>query len=587
MTTTSILCVTQKNREKCMKDIFTHNIKKQTKKPDEIVIVTGDYDDENFEKMCKFVELETGIPVISKLFTEKDSKFFKNIGFLRNQANSLSNCEILICFDDDDIYFKGYVNYVVKMFSNNKTANVAGCTSHLIYDTDLKRYFQFGGFNQNHTVNSCMSYRKSILSTNSYSDEATSAEERFFLNDYKTPMIQLNPYEVYVQICHNFNTYDKRELILVNDIMPDERKTLHLLKSTKILDKSEIDKINNIFYVEKQIADIVFYLGLGYPRFLPSQSNLGGSEQAVLQLSKEFTKLGKSVVVYGDFENEIFDSGVTYKRFTEFSFSQKYKTLILWRLYGSFAMKYNPTADKLFLDLHDRVKLPLDKTHYERIDKVLVKSEFHKNQLMSLNKDMIPSKFTVIPNSYSKVFNEKLEVKREQFRFCYTSCYTRGLLPILAYIWPNIKNEIPNSEFHIYYGSHNISDKRFLDLLENLLSQPGVYEHGRVTLDKIREEKNKSSFNLYVSESSAEIDCISLKESCAANCIPILSNSQIFKEKPGYHVDIESGNDSSFVKASYDIVDFCKNPEKQKEVLKEMQNETASWEEIAKKWLQI
>jgi hypothetical protein len=46
-----------------------------------------------------------------------------------------------------------------------------------------------------------------------------------------------------------------------------------------------------------------------------------------------------------------------------------------------------------------------------------------------------------------------------------------------------------------------------------------------------------SSFQLYVTNTISEIDCISIKESVLAGCIPIISNFGVFEERDGIHYD--------------------------------------------------
>jgi len=73
-----------------------------------------------------------------------------------------------------------------------------------------------------------------------------------------------------------------------------------------------------------------------------------------------------------------------------------------------------------------------------------------------------------------------------------------------------------------------------------LMSQPGVMDHGRVSSHLVAREKWRSTFHLYVTDTDAEIDCISIKESLATGCIPLLSKFGVFPEREGFHFEVLS-----------------------------------------------
>ena len=57
-----------------------------------------------------------------------------------------------------------------------------------------------------------MAWRKSYANTHFYDETVTHAEERSFLEDYKHPMIQLDPMKVMLVMSHSENTFDKRKM---------------------------------------------------------------------------------------------------------------------------------------------------------------------------------------------------------------------------------------------------------------------------------------------------------------------------------------------------------------------------------------
>ena len=75
--------------------------------------------------------------------------------------------------------------------------------------------------------------------------------------------------------------------------------------------------------------DIVYMCGGFSISWNPEDKKLGGSEQAVVNLSENWVKMGKSVIVYGEVPDTIVND-VVYRPWNKFDFKRKYKNLILW-----------------------------------------------------------------------------------------------------------------------------------------------------------------------------------------------------------------------------------------------------------------
>ena len=126
-----------------------------------------------------------------------------------------------------------------------------------------------------------------------------------------------------------------------------------------------------------------------------------------------------------------------------------------------------------------------------------------------------------------------------------------------------------------------------LEMLEKLLKQPGVFDHGKQPLSVISEEKYRSNFNLYYSSTIMETDCISIKESAYVGCIPILSKYSVFKERPGIHLDGDPGDVNDLHQASKIIIELLKDDEKIENIRSEIQKSDVlkDWEDISKEWI--
>lgn len=155
-----------------------------------------------------FAEASKTIPNIR--YISNDEK--QNIGAKRNRLNDEAKGEILVAMDDDDYYPPERVEAAVKAFKKQPKVELAGSTVIYMYFTDIHQIYMLGPYNQNHATNGTMAWRSSYAKTHRYDENVTHAEERSFLEDYKHPMIQLDPFKVMLVLSHSENTFDKKKL---------------------------------------------------------------------------------------------------------------------------------------------------------------------------------------------------------------------------------------------------------------------------------------------------------------------------------------------------------------------------------------
>jgi len=118
------------------------------------------------------------------------------------------------------------------------------------------------------------------------------------------------------------------------------------------------------------------------------QKGIGGSETAVIELSKEWVKLGWNVTVYGDPSTPHTDEfGITWLPWYYFNPRDSFNILIDWR---SWSLAGTVKARKFYTDLHDIVSnASLEKKHIMNIDKVFFKSNAHRALLTKLPQDKV------------------------------------------------------------------------------------------------------------------------------------------------------------------------------------------------------
>lgn len=122
------------------------------------------------------------------------------------------------------------------------------------------------------------------------------------------------------------------------------------------------------------------------------ESGIGGSETAVIRLAQEWTRKGYEVTVYGDPKNVGTRDGITWLPYYEFNSKDRFNIFIQWR---GWSLSTELKANKFYVDLHD-IYSPLDltKQHVEAIDKIFVKSQYHRE----LANRVPDHKFKIISN---------------------------------------------------------------------------------------------------------------------------------------------------------------------------------------------
>ena len=134
------------------------------------------------------------------------------IGAKRNRLNKEANGSIIVAMDDDDYYPVDRVMHVVNKFKQNPGIELAGSSEIYMYYTDIKTIYKLGPYNPRHATNGTMAWRKSYTLKHVYDETVTHAEEKSFLESYKNPMIQLDPFKVMLVISHSENTFNKTKM---------------------------------------------------------------------------------------------------------------------------------------------------------------------------------------------------------------------------------------------------------------------------------------------------------------------------------------------------------------------------------------
>lgn len=588
--TVSIVTITQLKRKECLK-ILCDLIANQTyKNIIEWVVVEGSKDKQDAIENSENIKLLTSSVPIVYIPWKSNTK----LGELRNMGNKMCKGDITVCMDDDDYYPFDRVEHAVEKLSSS-TAKIAGCSAILIYDYFLDKLYKFNQFGPNHSTNNCMAWKKEYLLNNSHDQSKEMAEEASFTNNFSEQMVQLEAEHTIVCSSHDSNTFNKRELLVggTHKLNP----SLNEIKSpiNNYIKEPYYTRYKNIFYHEGTSPyDIVYFAGGFSIKWDPRDMSLTESELAIVCLANEWGKT-KKVAVYGEVPDITFNN-VDYINWKKFPFENKHNIVILWRLYGLWSGAPFPLkANKIWLDCHDNFggQFPEAWQKYGNIvQKIFFKSNYHMEEFQRVNNIKLSSnRYTIIPNGIrtEHFLVNKENVMKNPYRFVYCSAYIGGLAEILKYIWPVIYQLEPRAELHVYYGMDDIKDNTMKIMFKQLLSQPGVMEHGRQPMDIIIREKHMSSFHLYITNTPIEIDCISIRESLATGAIPLITNFGVFKEREGIHFELPiNARENDLHQISAKIVQIMKQGDKLNPYREQIKKSPLliSWTSISMKWLE-
>ena len=178
------------------------------------------------------------LPILNYIFSDEKM----TIGEKRNRLNKEAKGDILIAMDDDDFYFPERVSTAVTALQKSPSVNLAGSSKIFMFFTDTKEIYSVGPYFHNHATNGTMAWTKRYANTHTYDELVAFAEEKSFLDEYKNPLIQLDPMKVMLVISHSDNTFDKTTL---------RNKENPLIKKTSLTLKDFIkDKEIRDFFAE-------------------------------------------------------------------------------------------------------------------------------------------------------------------------------------------------------------------------------------------------------------------------------------------------------------------------------------------------
>lgn len=369
-----------------------------------------------------------------------------------------------------------------------------------------------------------------------------------------------------------------------------------------------ICRIRNEHFVKTESTgkDIAYYCGQTTHTWNPDlfeTEGFGGSEEAVINLAKQWAKLGYNVTVFNSCGLSVMErDGVTYKPFWYYNAKDKYDYTVLWR--SPILANYELNTGKIFVDMHDVIpEGEFNEARMKRIDRIFVKTHAHR----ALFPNIPDHKFAVVPNGIDLgLFTQ--DVQKDPMMLVNTSSPDRSM-DVLPRLFKEIKKRVPGARMVWAYGWTNF-DNSFSGNKEKMawkekiiaeMQEAGIEDMGRLSQRECAKLYLEGSILAYPSE-FYEIDCISVRKSQACGCVPVTTDFAAFAESNRFGVQVPSSkkidnwclpyqesfgiSEKKTQKAWVDaVVDKLQKPlstEKMKEWSKKF-----DWEIIAEQWSEL
>jgi glycosyltransferase involved in cell wall biosynthesis len=243
---------------------------------------------------------------------------------------------------------------------------------------------------------------------------------------------------------------------------------------------------------------IIDTIGLTYDGNTLSKRGLGGSESAVILISKELAKIGFSVTVFNSCIDKeanpgIYD-GVTYRDLTELDKENNFifdivissRTVIpflhpaLWNEFKDLNpqrfYKIKQNAKFKVVWMHDTFCLGDHHlegmiTHHD-INEVFTLSDFQTSYVSNCDHGARRN-FEVLKDHIFQtrngivLYKDEVDIKaKDPFLYVYNASVTKGMIPLVTKIWPRIKAKIPQAKLKVIGGYYRFRENAQPDAQE-------------------------------------------------------------------------------------------------------------------------
>jgi tetratricopeptide (TPR) repeat protein len=326
---------------------------------------------------------------------------------------------------------------------------------------------------------------------------------------------------------------------------------------TSIASHPAISVLRNQNFIKETSTgrDFVFYCGNTNQIWNPETfktEGVGGSEEAVINLSRELAKLGWNVTVYNNCGNRaaVETYGVypmkrpvtiTYRPFWEFNYRDKQDVVILWRWVKPLDIDIN--APKIFVDLHDVIPSgEFNEKRLARVSKIFVKTQFHRSLFPNVPDD----KIAIIPNGIDFTLLNTADIEKDPYLMINTSSPDRSM-DVLPKLFREVKKRVPQARLQWAYGwdgfkaahSGDTKKMKWMRDTQREMEDAGIETLGRITQAEVGKLYQRAAIFAYPTE-FAEIDCISVKKAQAAGAWVVSSDFGALDESVQWGLKVHS-----------------------------------------------
>lgn len=290
---------------------------------------------------------------------------------------------------------------------------------------------------------------------------------------------------------------------------------------------------------------------------------LGGSEEAVMYLSRSLAQQGRNVRVFAPLPLHRLPGadryGVDWQDMAAFDPDHEHGALVVWRAiqFVHHLVQTRIKQDRVFpgisasyLWLHDGglgVEPQVARLLTEKaVDGTMVLSDFHARQIAAQGAVKLIKVANGVPREHFEDDIGKWD--RDQFSVVYSSCPSRGLRHLLA-MWPRVKERVPQAKLDIYYDWSMIASAQpewYIELLADMekVKDLGVVHHGGVDHAALNTALKRANVWAYshFDNPTVETFCISAVKASAAGAtvltvpngaVPEVAPDSLFCVDPG------------------------------------------------------
>lgn len=376
-------------------------------------------------------------------------------------------------------------------------------------------------------------------------------------------ILKIYPYRKEIKQTIDMIVGEEKRLKEVDKVVQKVLKSKNKDEIKKVLDSIPEDlrshpgvcHLRNTHFVKETSSgkDLVFFCGPTDDVWTPETAitkGIGGSEEAVINLSKELVKRGWNVEVYNSCgQRELNFDGVKYRPYWMWNSKDKQDITVIWRMPKMLDYEINST--KLMLDLHDAIPAEeFTSLRINKVSKIFVKSKAQRDLFPTIPDE----KFAIIPNGVDVSLFDK-SVERDPYVLLNTSSPDRSL-EILLELYEEVLKRLPGEirkkvrlkwfyGWNVFDGSYS-KDREAQEFKArvmthfNKLKEQNLTEGGtRIGHGAIAEEYLKAGALVYPTE-FYEIDFIGGSKAQIAGAVPITTDFASLNEKIQFGVKIHS-----------------------------------------------